>query len=261
MPELPEVEAAAAQLARWTAGRVVQGLEILDPTALAAGRAEDLAGRTARSARRRAKYIVLDLGGPALVIHLRMTGRLVSGEPPRRPRARIHLADRVLCFEDPRRLGRLWVLDAGEREAFFAGKRLGPEPWPEPRDGTWWAARLAGLRGAIKPALLRQDRVAGLGNIAASEILWRAGVHPETPVPSLGPEQWRAIAGAVPAHIALALADAQREDFVYLSRSKSAANPFRVYGREGAPCPRCGVAITRAVQSGRASFWCPGCQI
>lgn len=260
MPELPEVEAAAVKLGRWTVGRVVQRLEILDPRVLAAGEADDLAGHTAIRAWRRAKYIVLDLDPLALVIHLRMTGKLVVGEPSRPPRARIHLADRVVSFEDYRRFGQLRVLAAEDLEAFFAGKRLGPEPWPMARDGAWWAARLKGLTGPIKPALLKQERVAGLGNIAASEILWRAGVDPAAKVPALSAEQWAAVAAAAPAHLALALEDAMQEDFVYLSESRAASNPFRVYGREGEPCPRCEAPIARAAQSGRATFWCAGCQ-
>ena len=262
LPELPEVEATAAKLDRWTRGRSLLRVELLDASLLKAGDLQAVAGLTVSRAWRRAKYALLELGPMTLVFHLRMTGKLVRADGKRPPRARLHLDDgSFVGFEDVRRFAELWVLDTDDLEAFFTGKKLGPEPWPMARDGAWWAAQLGGLKSPVKTALLRQDKVAGLGNIAASEILWRAGVSPSTAASAVTPTQWAAIAEAAPAHLAMALADASQEDFVYLTESKSAANnPFRVYGREEEPCPRCGVAVARFVQSGRATFWCPGCQ-
>ncbi len=266
MPEIAEVEAAARKLDRWTAGRTLSALEILDDKLLAHGEPAAAAGRAVRRARRRAKYIVLELPPLAAVLHLRMTGKLVQGEGARPPRARLRFTEGPpVSFEDMRRFGTLHLLDEGDLEAFFAGKRLGPEPWPPPldppRDGAWWAARFAGMRGPVKPALLNQARVAGLGNIAAIELLWRARVRPDRSTAELDAAQWAAVAAACPAHLDLALKDAMQEDFVYLTEARGeASNPFRVYGRAGEACPRCGGEIARFVQSGRSTFWCPGCQ-
>jgi len=234
----------------------------VDPRVLAAGDPEAVTGAALGRAWRRAKYLLLEAGEHVVVIHLRMTGKLTPAPASgARVRARLRFDHGpAVAFVDARRLGELWVLPADALAAFLAGKRLGEEPWPQARDGGWWRARLAGLSGPIKPALLRQDRVAGLGNIAASEILWRAGVDPWARVPALTPAAWPRIAAGAREHLALALADAAREDFVYLTESRGASNPFEVYGRVGRPCPRCGGVIERGVQSGRATFWCRGCQ-
>ena len=237
-------------------------LEVLDASLLKSGDVKDVAGERVLRAWRRAKYPLLELGPATLVFHLRMTGKLVRAEGKRPPRARLHLDDgSFVGFEDVRRFAELWVLHTDDLEAFFAGKKLGPEPWPTARGGAWWAGQLGGLKSPVKTALLRQDKVAGLGNIAASEILWRAGVSPSIAASAITTEQWSAIAAATPPHLEMALKDAMQEDFVYLTESKSQANnPFRVYGREGEGCPRCDETIARFVQSGRATFWCPGCQ-
>jgi formamidopyrimidine-DNA glycosylase len=204
-------------------------------------------------ARRRGKHLVLEAETAAWIVHFRMTGQLVAAAVPGRA-SWIFEDDAVLTLLDPRRLGTVHGVARKEIEAHFHD--LGPEPWPEARDGPWWAARLSGLRGPMKPALMRQDRVAGLGNIAGSEVCWRAGLDPRRPVESLEPAHHAAIARAVPAWIAGALVEADALTYV----NQGGPNPFQVYGRAGQPCPRCGTTILRFPQSGRSTFACPACQ-
>ena len=107
--------------------------------------------------------------------------------------------------------------------------------------------------------MLDQTCLAGLGNIHAAEALWRAGLHPWTPVSVVPLATWEALARAIPNQLAQALSEIPVVDsFVYVTEGGD--NPFAVYGREGQPCRRCGVAVQRALQSGRSTFWCPVCQ-
>jgi formamidopyrimidine-DNA glycosylase len=261
VPELPEVEIMVRNLRRWTQGRRVTGVQRIDSRI-----AEEVMaarGGTVSGVSRRGKYAILDLTGPRvgqLILHFRMTGKVVRYAPERRtPRLILEFAGApAIAFEDPRCLGEMWWVPNADADRFFADRRLGPEPWPEPRDGPWWAQRLHGLRGPIKPALMRQDRVAGLGNIAASEVCWLAKIHPTTPVPALEAASYSAIARAVPAFIERTLARESGDEIHYVNLGGEGS--FSVYGHAGAPCPRCGTAIERTVQGGRGTFLCPACQ-
>ena len=147
---------------------------------------------------------------------------------------------------------------------FEAARKLGPEPWPGVRSAAFWEAQLGSIRSPVKVALMRQDRVAGLGNIAASEILWRAGVSPMLEARQLSTAQWAAVARAVPAFIDDTIERESGDEIAYVnSRGGSVrgiSSPFAVYRCEGRPCPRCGAPIERRKQSGRSTFWCPPCQ-
>jgi formamidopyrimidine-DNA glycosylase len=259
MPELPEVEIMARNLERWTCGLRLSRLEVVDPRVVAGGDPRRAVGHQVRRAWRRAKYAVLDLDDVGhLVFHFRMTGKVVARSSVAGARLWFQAGDQVVGFEDARCLGQIWWVDAGEIGPFFADRGLGPEPWPEPRDGRWWAAQLQGLRGPIKPALMRQDRVAGIGNILGSEACWRARLHPATPVPTLSDADWAQLAAAVHQTIEHTLQAESGEEIVYVNQG--GLGSFTVYGRAGEPCPRCGGSIQRMVQSGRGSFFCPGCQ-
>lgn len=270
MPELPEVELMCRALHGWSAGREVTGLWPTDPTVLD-GPADRLVGQRIRGVRRRAKYLLLEQDRDVLVLHLRMTGKVVALPTDGAPRPGTRLQVRLrgpqepwgVALVDPRRLAQAWIVSAEQLSRWLDTRELGPEPWPEARDGAWWAARFQGLRAPIKAALLRQDRVAGLGNICASEVLWRAGVHPSRPVPSLQPPEWEALARAVPAFVDHVLAVegatmARDGELTYVNQG--GANPFEVYGRAGQACPRCGATVQREQLAGRGTFWCPRCQ-
>lgn len=271
MPELPEVEIMTRALGRWTLGRTLRRVEVVDPRVFGEwSSTEPLLPlpTPVRAARRRAKYCLLDLQDHTLVLHFRMTGGLLAGVTRGSGRARLRLwldgaGPAVVDLVDPRCLAQAWVLPRHAVTGWLKARRLGPEPWPQRRTGAWWEHALAGLRGPIKPALLRQDRVAGLGNICASETLWRAGIAPTLAVPALSSAQWDALAAAVPEFIDHVLATegashSRDEGLHYISQG--GPNPFAVYGKAGQPCPRCGTSIQRLVQSGRGTWCCLCCQ-
>lgn len=257
MPELPEVEGMASHLRRWTAGHRLIGFEVLDPKVLVLDRG-DGSGLGAPVGRiwRRAKYLVLEAGGEAWIVHFRMTGQLVR-EP--RGRARWVLdGDLAVGFVDPRRFGEIVRIPVGEVPAYFEAKKLGPEPWPVRRDGAWWAARLGDARGPLKVVMLDQARVAGVGNIAASEICWRARLSPFVSPRSLDTAAWERLAEAASVFLEEAVAACSAEEIVYVNQGGE--NPFDVYQRAGEACRRCGGVLGRVVQAGRSTYFCHRCQ-
>ena len=259
MPELPEVEIMARNLERWLSGQTIESVDVLDAKMAGAG-LTDMVGATVTGAWRRAKYAVVDLSnGSSLVLHYRMTGKTVL-DPDLCRRARVRFQTRegaVVAFEDQRRFGELWLLDTCELEAFFGAKGLGPEPWPQHRNGQWWSGQLQGLRGPIKPALMRQDRVAGIGNIIASEALYLARVGPQVVVPSLSDNAWDRIAAGVRTVIDRTLNMESGDEIAYVNLGGEGS--FLVYGHAGSPCPSCQTPIERIVQAGRGTFYCPAC--
>jgi len=255
MPELAEVELARRVLRDRLVDREV-GFRLLDPRLVRAG--EVPAALTVTAVLRRAKYLLVVSQRETLVLHLRMTGRLSGAEAGRVVLVFEPSGGPPFYLEDPRRLAELWVLPSSEVEGFFTARSLGDAPWPEVRPAAWWLERLGGVRSPVKIALLRQDRVAGLGNIAASEVLWRARVPPMRPARELSPAEWEAIGRHTVAHLDRLLDVEVGLDLTYVTRG--GPNPFSVYGRAGAPCPRCGTAVARGVHGGRSTFWCPRCQ-
>lgn len=230
-------------------------LELVDPRLL---RGPEPSGEEAVTrVWRRAKYCVIERESDAWVLHFRMTGKVVLERPGGKLRARLLTPKASVVFLDARCLGELQVLPLEDLDAYFGAKSLGPEPFPERRSGAWWAQRLAGLRGAIKPALMRQERVAGLGNIAASEICFRAALDPRTPVDQV--DAWECVAEQAWSFLHHVVAEESGPEIHYVNE-KGASNPFQVYGLEGQACPRCGGVIQRFLQSGRGTFACLSCQ-
>lgn len=270
MPELPEVEVARRWLSRWSAGRAVVDVRVEDPAcvrprldtrpsaALPDGAAalRSLVGE-ARGVVRRGKRLGWASGCGAVLVHLGMTGhwvRRTSDEVPRFGRCGLVLDDgATLWFTDARRFGCLVPVASFDA----LGEGLGPDALDEPCDGEALARRVGG-RGPIKPRLLDQGRLAGLGNIHAAEALWRAGLAPDRSADALDGAAWARLADAIVAQLRFGLEVTDAEEVVYLS--DGGANPFTVYGREGAACPRCGGSVQRRIQAGRSTFWCPGCQ-
>lgn len=285
MPELPEVEITARRLRAALPGRRIVALAVPDPRLLrseepaapperlAAEWQSVLAGAAFAGVGRRAKFLLLALdNGQTLVAHLRMTGKLFVETPEaaadgttadHRPHA-LRFAAMLddgsrLVFVDPRRLGELWRVPAAELPAMPALARLGPDALEEPSP----AARLAALGGRsrqpIKAWLMDQRHLGGLGNICAGEILFRVGLLPDTPAADLSPEAWERLATAIPAYLRWAI-EAQWEGELKYLGERDAVNPFALYRRAGAPCPRCGMPIRRVVVAGRGTYVCPRCQ-
>jgi formamidopyrimidine-DNA glycosylase len=254
MPELPEVEWMARGLQIRAEGRVLDSLEVLDARLTGL---DGLEGRVLKGVERRGKTLVLHLGKEALLVHPRMTGRLVwSGDTRARLVFRFRGAEPI-SLVDPRRFGTVTRIPSSRVKAFFRDKKLGPEPWPEERKGAWWGRHVGKTRSPLKVALLRQELVAGLGNIAGSEICWRAGVHPATPAKNLTRPMWDDVARGARNHLASALVGIGSELSLI---GEGGTNTFHVYGREGEPCPVCAFPIERFEQAKRGTFLCPSCQ-
>ena len=266
MPELPEVETVVRQLASRITGEHVRGLRLYDDK-LSVPRPRRLPGRLIREVTRRGKLVVLRLEASDtlwLAVHLRMTGRVILHESPQPPeprhlRAALTLDLGALLFYDPRRFGLITLTGSVET--------LGPSGL-DPTTPAFTPARLASLiagsRQALKPWLLRQDRLAGLGNIYASEIPHAAGLHPNRPAASLTTPEIRRLHRATRRvltdaieHGGTTFSDFRDTD----GRRGGYAQELKVYGRAGAPCPRCGAPILRSTQQQRSTFCCPGCQI
>jgi formamidopyrimidine-DNA glycosylase len=274
MPELPEVEIAARNLRRWAEGRRVEAVEA-DPAARrlfrpgsAAGFVRGLAGRSVESVRRVGKQLLVTLSGTpplGVVSHLGMTGKWVRREPgdplPSHSRARLLLEDgAVLHYRDPRLFGRLRLVPGARFEEVPEVAALGPDPLEEGVDPDRLAAALSRTRRPVKVAMLDQRLLPGVGNIQASEALFRARLDPRRRASSLSRAEVRRLAGAVMASVKEAIAREDGPEVAYVEEP-GAENPFAVYARDGERCPRCRRSrIRRVVQAQRSTFYCPRCQ-
>lgn len=272
MPELPEAEIHRERLTEWLAGRRIIALAAPDPLIRRgqseAALREAAVGATVEAVRRRGKFLRIRLRGarPDLMSHLGMTGKWIrrSGEEPDPPAVRACLrtsAARIL-FVDPRRLGRFAVCLPAD-EARLA--RLGPEPLGRGFTGARLAALLQASRRPVKALLMDQDRIAGIGNIQATESLWRAGVHPARRADALAPAEATRLHRAIRHTLRRTIREARDIDLRYVSEGgpgrEGVRARFAVYGQAGARCPRCRSGrIERIVVTGRSSFLCPRCQ-
>jgi formamidopyrimidine-DNA glycosylase len=269
MPELPEVELAARSLGEWLVGRRVSGLTVHDRKLAEPAEAERwsalLAGQACEAVERRAKYLLAHFTGEhSLLAHLRMTGRFVQHTyvtaPVKPERLRLLLEDgTAVGFEDARRFGRVAVHPTPHLERLPELAALGPDALLEPTS----AERLADLarekRQSMKALLMDQRRIGGLGNICAIEILYRAGISPDTPAGELTGEELARIAALTPPYLEWAIERQSRRELRYLGEPGS-ENVFSIYRRAGEPCPACTTPIVRTVIAGRGTFHCPTCQ-
>jgi len=276
MPELPEVESLRRILARTAVGRTIAGARI--------GRAPlrrratpdfagAIAGRRIERITRRAKYLMVELDGDdLLLVHLGMSGSLThrdgrfdSGQfDPRHDHIELLLDDGSrLVFNDPRRFGIVKLVPRAQLSTIAELRGLGPEPLSREFNAEYLAARARGRRVAIKNLLMDQRIVAGIGNIYAAEILFRAGVRPTRRSGRLRRTEIERIANAVPVVLRAAIGGRGTTFRSYRDsrgRPGSFAERLRVYGRKGKPCYTCSTPIRDVVVGQRASFFCPRCQ-
>lgn len=266
MPELPEVETIRAQLEPRLRGRALTRVDILDPRLT---RPSDrlavaalLEGARVTSVERRGKYLLLRLDGRMLVVHLRMTGSFGFAATTHE-RAVVELDDGTrLVYRDVRRFGTWLLLEEDEAEPYLARKN-GPEPLGPRFTASWLATQLARRRAALKAVLLDQRVVAGLGNIYADEALWRARVNPLRPANELSRAEIARLHRAIRAALRTGIArqgSTLRDYAAPDGASGSMQDEFRVYGRGGEPCDRCGGSIAKTRVGGRSTWYCPRCQ-
>jgi formamidopyrimidine-DNA glycosylase len=265
MPELPEVESVRRQLDPELSGRraVEAWTDPLPTVPREFHDVERLIDRTIESVGRRGKFLICPLDeGLELILHLGMTGSFSFGEPDAWARATVTFDDgRTLVFRDPRRFGRMAVVDKGDYRGIPTLEALGPEPLSDEFDPAVFAARLARTTSPIKPYLLSQKPVAGVGNIYADEALWLAQIHPLSR--RVGRERAYRLHEAIREVLSGSI---EREgttfrDYQLLTGESGRNVSFLIaYGREGQPCPRCGTPLRKIVLGGRGTTYCPRCQ-
>lgn len=270
MPELPEVETVARGLASALTGKRIDAVEVLLARVVVAPGGEDFArsltGETIIAIGRRAKYVVFELAsGRRLVVHLRMTGRLIVQGPDITEllpytRVLVTFGDGTrLVFADTRTFGRMRLLAANERWDADGGI----EPLSEGFTAEAFLSMLSGRRTAIKTFLLDQSRIAGVGNIYACEALWEAGIRPSRPSWKVSKPAGRRLHGAIRNVLqrAVEARGTSVDDYVDAEGLKGGfQNQLAVYGRLGEPCSRCGKRIVRTVIGQRGTWWCRSCQ-
>ena len=272
MPELPEVETIARSLRPELVGRTILEADLRWTRTLAFPSARkfkgQIKGQVIKGVGRRAKYINIQLQDYNLMIHLRMSGDLlVKGskiKPEKHDRLILILTtdpspsgrgESKLVFNDTRKFGRVWLTDKPEE---FLDK-LGPEPFGDEFTAKWLHENLKGRHRQLKPLLLDQTFLAGLGNIYTDEALHMAKLHPLRASDSVNARQaeglWNAIREVLQEGIRTKGASI---DWVY--RGGAYQNHFRVYDRTGEPCPVCGTKIKKLVVGQRGTHICPKCQ-
>lgn len=282
MPELPEVEVLTRSLAPLVKGKVVRAVQLLRPKVIAPSVPRDftlaLQGARFTGLTRRGKYLLFELRGPngrrpfSLLGHLGMTGRMYLAPAgvalPKHAAVVLGLGRFNFIYEDTRYFGRL-TLDTS------AINQLGPEPLDAAFTPAYLAAQLARSAQPIKVKLLDQSLVAGIGNIYASEALFRARISPRRAARKLKPEEirrlWRCIRQVLREAIArgstipLDFSGATSKDrLFYFGQTETASEYYQerllVYDRAGAPCSRCGELLKRIIQAARSTYFCPACQ-
>ena len=266
MPELPEVETIARRLKPQLIGKTIQDAQLHWKRTLAFPSPRKfralVKGQQIRDITRRAKYFILQLSDFSLLVHLRMSGDLQIKEgkikPEKHDRLILNLLSAEgdlshLVFNDTRKFGRVWLTTNAED---VLGK-LGPEPLSRAFTPAWLHTALHSRHRLLKPLLLDQTFLAGLGNIYADESLHLAKLHPLAASDSVTEEQAEALHSA----ICQVLKEGIRRngasfDWVY----RDGAYHFRVYDRAGRPCPVCGTSIERIIVGQRSTYFCPTCQ-
>jgi formamidopyrimidine-DNA glycosylase len=273
VPELPEVETIRAGLESHLVGRTFKHVEIADsrltrphdPVETAA----ELTGETVAALERRGKYLVVRFAsGRVLLIHLRMTGSLLlirdggaTEDPYRRAVVRLDNGS-DLAYRDVRRFGTWLLLEPGELEPYLAA-RIGADPLGRSLTATSLVDRLAKRKAPLKAIVLDQRVFAGVGNIYADEALWWARLHPLRPGRDLTSEELSGLVRSIRRALRLGIArqGATLRDYRSAEGAEgSMQTEFRVYGRAGEPCPRCGHAIEKTRVAGRGTWYCPNCQ-
>jgi formamidopyrimidine-DNA glycosylase len=274
VPELPEVETIRERLAPRLTGRRFDRVVIADPRLTRPEPPEAVAaaleGERVLAVGRRGKYLVVEFeSGRHLLVHLRMTGNIehparggLDADPHRR--AVVTLDDGSdVAYRDVRRFGTWTLLEPGELDEYFAARRLGGEPLERTFTARTLTRAFAGRRAPVKAALLDQRAAAGVGNIYADEALWRARIHPLRPAGTLGPDEIACLRKGIRAALEMGIArqGATLRDYRDPDGTRGRMQEeFRVYGRAGEPCFRCGTPIEKTRAGGRGTWYCPTCQ-
>lgn len=272
MPELPEVETIKEDLRELVVGSTVEQAEVLDASLVEQPSAEEFARRLqgvrVTGARRRAKHLIVGLeSGDSLVFQLKIGGQLLLVPPVEEPGTALMLVlyldgGRRLFLRDQTGFTRARLLDEAELEERLSS--LGPEPFSEEFTVRYLREAIGSRRAQIKPLILDQKVVSGVGNIYADEILFDARLHPRRKANTLSEEEWEALHAAIKKNLAAGIEHRGTTVRLYrdvLDRPGEHQNYLRVFEKHGEPCPEgCGGIVMRESVGGRPSHYCPACQ-
>ena len=269
MPELPEVETTRRGLLPHVVGRSIRDVVVRNPNLrwpVPKDLKRRLRGERVRDIRRRGKYLLFGFPRGHLLVHLGMSGRLTVVPASTAPRKHDHVDlvlddGKALRFNDARRFGTVLWVDKPEEHALL--RNLGLEPLDESFDGKALAQRAKGRSVAVKQFLMNGNIVTGVGNIYASEALFRAGIHPARPAGRISAARWDRLARSIRTTLESAIdsGGSTLRDFVSAEgRPGYFQHSHAVYGREGKACPTCRAKIRCLRQGQRSTFFCPGCQ-
>lgn len=269
MPELPEVETTLRGIQPHILGRPITNVvarQRMLRHPLPADLEPRLIGQTIRTLARRGKYLIFGFDAGSLIVHLGMSGSLRLALPGAAPAPHDHvdiaLGQHVLRYRDPRRFGLMLWTDGDPRQHPLLA-RLGIEPLDDRFDGPWLYQSTRARTTPIKLFLMDSHRIVGIGNIYASESLFRARLHPATPAARLGPRRCARLVAAIRATLsdAIAAGGSSLRDFVggdgqpgYFQQQ------YFVYGRAGEACRVCATPVEKTLMGQRATFHCPRCQ-
>jgi formamidopyrimidine-DNA glycosylase len=275
MPELPEVQTVVNDLIKaGLKGTVIQTVTVSWPRSIAGMSpgifTRRLSGLRVQHIYRRAKYIIFDLGpkNTALLIHLRMSGRLrlAAAKEKRGKHEHVCIAfsdGRELRLHDTRKFARLYLYKTAEE---ITGD-LGPEPLGSEFTPVWFSSMLSKRKRMLKPLLLDQRCIAGLGNIYVDEALWEAGLHPCRRSCTLTPAESKKLFAAIPRvlkrglrNLGTTLGTGKANFFSVAGRKGNNSSQLRVFRRTGLPCPRCQAPIIRIIVGQRSTHICEACQ-
>ncbi len=271
MPELPEVETIKEDLRGLVVGSKVERAEVLDPSLVEQPSTQAfvrrLEGVRIAGARRRAKHLIVELdNAESLVFQLKIGGQFLLVPPVEEPLTAQMLVlyldeDRRLFLRDETGFTRARLLDAGELEERFSS--LGPEPLGGEFEPDYLPRTIGSRRAQIKPLLLDQKVVSGIGNIYVDEILYDARLHPRRKANTLSEDEWEALHGAIRSNLTAGVVHRGTTVRLYrdvLDTPGEHQNYLRVFEKQGEPCPGCEGEVVREKVSGRPSHFCPACQ-
>lgn len=273
MPELPEVETVKNSLENKLTGLTITGVDIEMPKIIREPGIDSfitgVASKKITRLGRRGKYLLIHLsGGSVLLVHLRMTGRLVYARPEDSPPRHTHVVFRLsdgneLRFADMRQFGRISLVENKRLDQVKGLKDLGPEPLGNDFSREFLRRELKRKRVRLKSLLLDQTFIAGLGNIYADEVLHRSRIHPERIARTLSTREIASLYHSIIEVLQEGIANRGTSVRDYVDgdgRAGSFQELLRVYNREGEPCFYCGTAISRIKVGGRSSYFCTSCQ-
>lgn len=273
MPELPEVETVRRGLERFLLGRRIQSIRISYPRLVVTGLEEfqaEVTGATVLAMKRRGKYLLFDLGEKTIVSHLRMEGKWLLFPRDEVPvnkhfHAFFELDNgQTLVYQDVRKFGTLELLASRDLTHYFSKKKLGPEPIKGEFLYAPFERSIQASKKPIKPLLLDQALVVGLGNIYVDEVLWAAKVHPKRPAHSLRPAEIKRLHAETIRILQLGIERGGSTVRTYrnaLGEDGTMQKEHQVYAKTGQPCARCGREIVKIKVAGRGSHFCPKCQV